>query len=1306
MNEWTEDKYIDWFHAYQTSDWEKYIKIAEEENFPYKHKSILQSMLEAAQKRQTPQMGSLRFAKRIIDAIEKEIEREEVSGEVAKSNNFQKTSHITCRLAWHDNKWNGRICKNPESNHYCTGYHSLLSSRLRDRKRTDIESAYAEKSIGELLSKRDEDSNRPYIPPCFWSINTFGDENAKIWHDNPAAPELKPISENLSPHSIFSWPFALSFNRTDAQSITDGKYPRHLKENRIDRFQDKIKEGESLAFLYCNYDHPFSDGEFIGERYKYLLIGVSKIRKKHAYTEFSEPHGTLDKIRARGKEYENFPDVNWALQYTLSKPEDTISLPYHEYLDVASGKSSRDILNKIKLTIDEPELEHCFKYVAMDITDDDAIFLLTKLKYKFLEIRDDGIVLPSIIDNQVNQIDILLGECWNKRGYYPGISNLIRVIQGLGRYENSRLIKFLEQNMKADPYLFPELLENLLSNPSEIEDSQIQGLVDELLQAIEAQRIDAKVVLRLAMLDLKVKQFKRMFFFELGDENLNGPTEISDNPYLLYEEYQADWDTLDNNTGESIDGPIPLYKIDLAYLPDTEFMDPRPSQRFMGYFDQRRIRALLIDHLRGLEQYGDCFNEDQSAIKALNNNPLLYRLGKHTKLPPHFFRNIPPEDFAILSEKLEIREGNDRIYFYLRDVYSAETSISNHIQALLAQPDHDTVWKGTEEYIANSVEELRQPENIGDRFNIEGFRAERRHLFCHALKKHFFVITGSPGTGKSFELLRIIRILTGLNEKVLILTPTGKAAQRLNVEIRDTGLQAKTIDKILHDIKKRNHDISSFDNIILDEMSMVDLIKLNDLLHNLNVHNPKYKRLIFCGDKNQLPSIGYGKVLSDTLYYLQTHPDYSDNYVEMFANCRVESGESLLELASIYANQKEDYEGVITTLLDPDHVDESITVNYWSDENALNKLLDSEIKNLARDLGQPEPNAENCLDLIFGIQGKTIKAALKDKTLDLDSIQFLTPYRSDIGGVLNVNSFIQENYRSNNTLIRNSKHAFHDRDKILMLENLHYKGKLMLSNGSSGIVSAERKGGKVFFPDTLKEESSLGGFGEGTLELAYCLTIHKSQGSGFKRVVIILPEKTTLLSRELFYTAISRAKQHLTLLIQGKPGGVWQESIFENIRKRSFSETRKTTLFGLPFWDYTLEPEKGIMVHSRVEYIIYSTLLEYSKKYNGFTFYYEKKPQLEKSELPIKTDFTVITDTGNIYYWEHLGMLGDYEYSRTWKYKRKTYQKFKVENLVTTDETRGLNEDKLRSIIESMREGSITTEDSQHRYSQHHYYLR
>ena len=157
------------------------------------------------------------------------------------------SAHLTVRMAWHDHKWDGTICRNPESNVYCAGTRSLLSGRIARNKNLEFE-------VSKGVPGSKIDGLKGYQPPCYWSVNAFSSESQNTVHPHPfyRFRELT-IPEQTEPYSVFTWPFRISFNHTEEKANIEGTYPKDL-EKRIDPqtgyqqcYQEKTSYRSSLG---------------------------------------------------------------------------------------------------------------------------------------------------------------------------------------------------------------------------------------------------------------------------------------------------------------------------------------------------------------------------------------------------------------------------------------------------------------------------------------------------------------------------------------------------------------------------------------------------------------------------------------------------------------------------------------------------------------------------------------------------------------------------------------------------------------------------------------------------------------------------------------------------------------------------------------------------------------------------------------------------------------------------------------------------------------------------------------------------
>ena len=327
-------------------------------------------------------------------------------------------------------------------------------------------------------------------------------------------------------------------------------------------------------------------------------------------------------------------------------------------------------------------------------------------------------------------------------------------------------------------------------------------------------------------------------------------------------------------------------------------------------------------------------------------------------------------------------------------------------------------------------------------------------------------------------------------------------------------------------------------------------------------------------------------------------------------------------------------------------------------------------------------------------------------------IQAASPPRNREQGVVQtfLSDFVRKAYRHDAWSHHSGRDsAFAHSDKLIRTSNLYLwntrdkRMELRLSNGSIGVLCNHgiAKGGrKAYFPES-EWPLYFDKMDEEDFELAYGITVHKAQASEFEEVLVVLPERRALLSRELVYTALTRSKTKLTLLIQQTP----RDNPLQIARERSVLMMRNSSIFAEPFDSRRMfEPEQGIKVKSKIEYMIYRELQE-ARNAGRLTFVYEQPMELpiDGHTVSVKPDFTVMCG-GRTFYWEHLGMLDRADYSRDWRSRRAGYRANGLEDsLVTTDDLGGVRQEKLREVIAALivarPDGDGATEFSLHHYS-------
>jgi ATP-dependent exoDNAse (exonuclease V) alpha subunit len=1309
------------FSDIDDAGWERYIDKAKEHKLGF---DSIGALMNARSKGRShnfsdkQKLWALNLVEK-LDQLDADAEKDEKAEVLLSRADFRMpASHVTLRVAWHDNKWNGTICKDPKSNVYCSGFNSLLSERIRSRKEAHMDEELAH--AGVHLNDMD------YMPPCFWSVNLFGKDPIKVRHDNPAASTLNPIAETLEPRSMFSWPFAISFTRTDLEKSESGSYPKNLESVRVPRFTSKLEEGKSIAFMYAKFSNPLTE-----EEQQYLVVGAGIVDKRQDAKDIKHfgPKEEIEKIRGRNingqKKHRNFPSMNWAMQLQFDDYS-MVRMPYHEYLEHVAqmDEEFRDAaLNKIKVGISEPELTWCFKYVAMDIGDDEAIYILTKMRKALMDCKHDGVVSPEEMQERIEKVEGLLRLAWGKRSYFPGFVSVSRALMNKREAPDFPLERFYE-DLKLDSEDVESDLRLALEKPKGSTVSK--GYTDELYELqdrLDLNGLSIAQFLELSMLNLNPFQFDRILNGKLRittdwvrdfDEDVKAShrtTDIIANPYLLHEDYDYWPDSHDDVYGEELDAPIDLFKIDIAYFPDTRFAKRLDMQRTMRFADKRRIRALIIRHLKGLEQRGDCFSTAERLQEASANYPLYYEIGQELKLPSDFFYPMDSEyvnHFQEEPRKLELVEANDTMYFYLREVFDAEKNIEEKVLSLLRKESLSDNYPGLSAYLDKSINDLN--ELIGSSFDAVVFREEREELYKNLFSKRFFILTGNAGSGKSYEILNIIdHLVKAKGEKYLLLAPTGKASLRLSSEDDFEGIEASTIDKFISGVKYRKitqQEVRSYQNVIIDETSMVDLMKFDQLLRIFNFEEPSFKRLILIGDPNQLPAIGFGRVLADLIEFTKTRSEFKNHFIRLESNCRSELSENkVLELAKGFMQKSDGIEqGILEQVRNEEEdISTGFTIRYWSTKDELYRHIGADFDRLTSDLIGDRNDRMN------QVLGLSPSGEIVDEAMDVENFQILSPYHGQYSGASRINDLIQSEFKQGTA--GDVQKVYKKADKLIRTKNYYHKQKLLLSNGTLGIITdkkrcefaIESRDGIETMPFDEIRSSEREFF-----ELAYAITVHKSQGSGFNHLFLVLPARFGLLNRELVYTALTRTKKTITLFLQKTEGQ--RENILETALKRPSSSARLTSLMlDKPYRFYNLEPEPGVFVSSRVELMIYHILMNKRKQLGSdvFNFDYEVNAEINGETIPIKTDFTINTPHG-VWYWEHLGLLDQRSYNKVWKeLKTKTYQKFGVwDRVVTTDERNGISMEKIQEIVDLMASGKVATEDKHNQYSEHHFYLR
>lgn len=1185
--------------------------------------------------------------------------------------------HLSIRVPWHDNKWDGTVCKSVKNNNAC-----LILKNCAESRDDKTEEEFSGKRICDI---RDESK----LPPCISESGMFMssfDFQKKIKHPyandyNEYYKHIKPTPVTFPKFSAPAIPFRWGmpefaklyaheydldynsyrepFEKTQDFNLkfTTNWVQDYLNQKALfDCFFEHVSPMESMALFYAK-EVPFIEDN------NRVLIGIGEIKSIIQQSPF---------ITSNESGFKSMPWEHMVNHSIRPGSKEGFLFPYHEALEYQKNHPNFD--PKSIAVIIPNEFREAFSYKTEHVSHDFAIYILRESIKKIGLAKDLGIG-----ENWNEILDYLtkkLAQIIELRGDYPGFGVALKT---LGIERGHFLAQHIFNTISKDECPW-EYLDKIFSN-LKILPENLKGLIS--IENIEIWNLFKRSKKnRLSLLQL----FSRFNFKESESVNLFDPkkrakfykdisdSEIISDPYVLYE--------ISIHSKE----PINYSVIDSGLMLNrNQNLKPTELKEFTP-LSKERIRALSIMELEKQSLKGHTLFPEDELITNIANLPI----EPECNLDEDYF-NLAS---SIFQNHITTQYTADNKKAYQLERYNQTGQLINSVISKRLNAKQHNLNLNWESYLTQIDFKDTEVDKKAKQEKIKGLEV--------LANSRFSVLIGQAGSGKTTLLSALASIPKIKLGNVLFLAPTGKARVRMEQQAKKHGVTAKTIASFLFKSGRFNGATQTYHlndsdkemgykTVIIDECSMLT----EEMLAATLQHLKRVERLILVGDYRQLPPIGAGRPFFDIINFIKPKnienifPKIGNSYVELTTSARQVQEDNSRRFDTDFANlfggniKNLNADEVIEKVLE--NQSQNIQVYSWENESDFQECL-SDV--LEKELSIKDENSFNrsigANDHGFFNWNQAVKK--------VEDWQILSPVKSKVFGTQQLNRSLHEKYK--NKALMGAL-----RGKVtpnpLGLEKIIYGDKVInlingkrekgtypenginyLANGEIGIAVGRtnwKNKSKKYKPYQLEVEfTSQEGFkyqftskdfddeNGSFLELAYALTIHKAQGSEFKTVILAIPEPCVLLSRELLYTALTRQVDKVILLYQGNP-----QYLF-NYTGDNYSSNlqRITNLFYKPniskHQDLLFEKNlihcasNGKFLRSKSEVIIYELLLK-----NGLEPEYEYK--LELNGQVKRPDFFIVDDDLGIeYYWEHLGMLNDSNYSKNWNEKLNWYKSNRI----------------------------------------------
>lgn len=1222
--------------------------------------------------------------------------------------------HLSVRVAWHDNRWNGAVCLAPSKNSFCVSL-----DRIRAERNDEEQDKVAGRFWGELL--------REQLPPCI--AESAGFMNEREWTRTVQHPyqsivkaaathgHLEPTKIRVPPYATFAVPFAWMLREN--QSKLDDSLPTPLSPDQDPPFSSpwvfgrarqeeitnlmfgRLTAERSLVFFYCK------EGQPLGDTISRLLVGVGRIV-------------TVGKVeRYKSRKPESYPLWDRIIRHSI-RPDgaDGVLLPYHDYLeptdDPLENERRVSLLPEIAVAAD-PRQTRSFSYAAEHVNPDVALSTLARFLNAVRKVREHGIA-KGPWEEREEWLNEQIALAWKDRGAFPGVGSALEALgMRLGTALSLDLISSGKVKSEDDPWpVVDAILRGKEKPPLAAYNADLEAVRKTWANLTKERR---NLLLLLSRFDLTPNQAKRLF--DAAERAKSTLTPISDeeilaNPYRIAEV----------DLGDGYEPLVTAGVIDRGLLPDSTIAanHPVPKPSAVGSAgDARRIRAALVSVLRQASEQGDALLSTTETLERVKS----FDLSRPCVVSTDWVA-ANKSTLASVIESVEAlsSDGEKRVAaLQLTELFKREERLRKILRSR-AEKELASTGAAWPKLLVKAIRESGSKVDESNSRHRDALK-EQAEALERITSRKLSVLTGRAGTGKTSVLGALLLCAPLVKEGILLLAPTGKARVRLG---KAAGGEAMTIAQFLYRCKRydgrRQRPLFSGEKyrqektVVIDECSMLTMDDLLAVLEALDMAH--VQRLILVGDPNQLPPIGVGRPFADfvaSLEQAKESKDASERRLEgalgeLTVEVRATAGapSDTLKLASWFTREPQPVNAdEVLSDLELGEKFNDLEICFWKTDDDLHKRL---LEQFSKYLPMSGPSDVQGFNKALGINEKGFVPY--DAPDGAESFQILSPVRRHIYGVQEINRWVQGRFRAKE--LERARDAWGlklgdeeivQKDKVIQVRNQRrdaysfYEGEnieIYLANGEVGVATASKgKFMNVVFANRpglsvgYTNKKDFPG-GTGVLELAYALTVHKAQGSEFKIVFVVLPKNCRLISRELLYTALTRSRDRLVLLIEGADAS----GLYDFTRpEKSETARRNTNLFqsavrestvDVPFAHHLIHrTEKGHMVRSKSELVVANMLYRMEVEYE-----YERLYVGEKAPGKRRPDFSFVDPAGDLILWEHLGMMTRDDYRRDWERKRAWYEAngfVTGENLFTTedDEQGGLDSRAVKKVAEKIQ---------------------